>query len=379
MDVKGDNQMNLDNWPYRQHELLKTAMEATDSYLGVKKHAKEHFDQNMRLPGPALHDFSYHMSRAHEALQALGVLDEHQPYMTNHVADMAKMHGHDDSTIADLPGVHVPAADFGEVEEAFKMPAETAQEKMYRQHQELRKKRGLPDPEHYKKIAQQKQKEIEDMKESKEFWDSAKERADEPKEKLSPAWKSKAKARAAAAGRKYPNMVDNVWAAQQQESIVLNFKNYIQEKLEPLESIKEEDIDDMVEGTTWEDIVDLYDSTELVEEDDLDEALSAQSRLKKRQAFMRGKSKRNMARGLKLRRASSPETLKKRAISAARRAVYKRILRGRNKSNLSAAEKSRIEQQVSQMKNMQSAIVTKMMPKIRSIEQARLAHYRGGK
>ena len=48
MDVKGDNQMNLDNWPYRQHELLKTAMEATDSYLGVKKHAKEHFDQHMR-------------------------------------------------------------------------------------------------------------------------------------------------------------------------------------------------------------------------------------------------------------------------------------------------------------------------------------------
>jgi hypothetical protein len=292
---------------------------------------------------------------------------------------MAKMHGHDDATISDLPGVHVPAADFGEVEEAFKMPAETAQEKMYRQHQELRKKRGLPDPEHYKKIAQQKQKEIEDMKESKEFWDLAKERADEPKEKLSPAWKAKAKARAAAAGRKYPNMVDNVWAAQQQESMVLNFKNYIQEKLEPLDSIKDEDIDDMVEGTTWEDIVDLYDSTELVEEDDLEEALSAQSRLKKRQAFMRGKSKRNMARGLKLRRASSPETLKKRAISAARRAVYKRILRGRDKSNLSAAEKSRIEQQVSQMKNMQSAIVTKMMPKIRSIEQARLARYRGGK
>ena len=164
-----------------------------------------------------------------------------------------------------------------------------------------------------------------------------------------------------------------------ENAIVINFKNYIQEKLEPLESIKDEDIDDMVEGTTWEDIVDLYDSTELVEEDELEEALSAQSRLKKRQAFMRGKSKRNMARGLKLRRASSPETLKKRAISAARRVVYKRILRGRNKSNLSAAEKSRIEQQVSQMKNMQSAIVTKMMPKIRSIEQARLAHYRGGK
>jgi len=217
--------------------------------------------------------------------------------------------------------------------EAFKMPSETAQEKMYRQHQELRKKRGLPDPEHYKKIAQQKQKEIEAMKEDTHL----------------------------------------------QERVILDFKGYIQEKLEPIDDINEEEINKIVEDTTWDDIVDLYDPAELVEDDELEEALSAQSRLKKRQAFMRGKSKRNAARGLKLRRASSPEVLKRRAISAARRAVYKRILRGRDKSNLSASEKSRIEQQVSKMKNMQAVIVTKMMPKIRSIEQSRLAHYRGGK
>jgi hypothetical protein len=217
--------------------------------------------------------------------------------------------------------------------EAFKMPAETAQEKMYRQHQELRKKRGLPDPEYYKKIAQQKQKEIEAMKEDTHL----------------------------------------------PERVILDFKGYIQEKLEPIDDINEEEINKIVEDTTWDDIVDLYDPAELVEDDELEEALSAQSRLKKRQAFMRGKSKRNAARGLKLRRASSPEVLKRRAISAARRAVYKRILRGRDKSNLSASEKSRIEQQVSKMKNMQAVIVTKMMPKIRSIEQSRLAHYRGGK
>lgn len=33
--------------------------------------------------------------------------------------------------------------------------------------------------------------------------------------KLTPAQKSKAKARASKAGRKYPNMVDNIWAAKQ--------------------------------------------------------------------------------------------------------------------------------------------------------------------
>ena len=36
-------------------------------------------------------------------------------------------------------------------------------------------------------------------------------------EKLSPAWKAKAKARASAAGRAYPNAVDNIWAAKQQK------------------------------------------------------------------------------------------------------------------------------------------------------------------
>jgi hypothetical protein len=61
----------------------------------------------------------------------------------------------------------------------------------------------------------------EAVSESKEFYADAKRRAkaDMPQEKLSPAWKSKARARASAAGRKYPNLVDNVWAARMQESV----------------------------------------------------------------------------------------------------------------------------------------------------------------
>ena len=47
--------------------------------------------------------------------------------------------------------------------EAFKMPPMTAQEKLYKKHQEIRKKRGAPDPEYYKKLGQQKQREIDDM------------------------------------------------------------------------------------------------------------------------------------------------------------------------------------------------------------------------
>jgi hypothetical protein len=136
----------------------------------------------------------------------------------------------------------------------------------------------------------------------------------------------------------------------------------------------------MVDTLTWGDIVDLYPEEDLIEEEteQLDEKLSAQARLKKRQGFARGKSKRNTAKTIKLKRSSTPEVLQKRAQLAARRAIYKRMLRGRDKSALSASEKDRIEQQVAKMKNIQASIATRMVPKMRSIEQKRLANYRGG-
>ena len=44
--------------------------------------------------------------------------------------------------------------------EAFKMPPESVQDRMHRKHQELRKKSGLPDPEHYLKLKKQKEQEL---------------------------------------------------------------------------------------------------------------------------------------------------------------------------------------------------------------------------
>jgi hypothetical protein len=323
MDVKVNTKMMQDLTI--QHEILKTALEATDAYLGIEKQAVAANKANPMM----IHDFTYHMSRTHDALQSLGVLNDHQEYMTSHVETMSKLFGDDDANLGDMPYAHLPAADFS------------------------------------------------GMDESKEFWDSAKERADEPKEKLSPAWKAKAKARAAAAGRKYPNMVDNVWAARKQESVVVSFANFIAEKKE---EFSEDDINEMVDSLEWEDIIDLYPEEDLIEEEteQLDEKISAQSRLKRRQGFSRGKTKRNTAKGIKLRRASTPDVLQKRAQMAARRSIYQRLLRGRDKSSLSASEKDRVEQQVKSMKNIQASIATRMVPKMRSIEQKRLAHYRGG-
>lgn len=334
---------------FLQHELLKTAMEATDNYLAIKKKA---MDAGM-ASNNMLHDFSYHMSTAHDALQSLGVLDQHEDYMKAHVDDMLKLHGHRDSTLGDLPYAHVPKADFGEVEESV-------QDKMYARHQALRKASGLPHPDYYKEL---------------------KTTFDLPHQERM--------AKTAELKKKY-NVKENA----------LSFSSFIKEENESEEeTISEEDIDEIVNGLTWDDIADLYEDDELVydpeseeeDEDDeeededekedvkeeyLGEKLSAQARLKKRQAFARFRGKRNVARSMKLRRASSMNVLKKRAVLAARRAVYNRFLRGRDKSTLSAAEKDRIEQQVSRMKFIQAAIATKMLPKMRAIEQKRLASLR---
>lgn len=306
-----------------QHELLKTALLATDNYLAVEKRAKEAGVATNSM----IHDFSYHMTRAHDALQSLGVLDQHEKYMETHVQEMLRLHGHKDQTIADLPYAHVPKSDVGEVEESV-------QEEVW----------DKPSP----------------VKNSK---------------KLSPGQKAKAKSRASAAGRPYPNMVDNIWAARQ-ENTLLKFSDYISETNNI--EVSDDELLKIVDSVEWVDMVDLYEDDELIYEEVLfEEGLSAQARMKKRQAFARMKSKRNLARRIKLKRASTTEVLKKRAVIAARNALYRKLLRGRNKATLSAAEKTRIEQQVKRLKSIQSSLVPRLLPKMRAIERKRLAAPKG--
>lgn len=58
-------------------------------------------------------------------------------------------------------------------------------------------------------------KTLKQFREEKAVWDKPNPKAEAGKsEKLSPAQKARARARARAAGRSYPNMVDNIWAAR---------------------------------------------------------------------------------------------------------------------------------------------------------------------
>jgi hypothetical protein len=323
----------------KQHELLKSAMQATDNYLFIEKKAKELGKATPHM----IHDFTYHMSAAHDALEALGVLNQHEDYMKVHVEAIRKLAIHDDPVLADLPYAHVPASDVGEVEEAVKMTP-SAQDRF----KQGLKKAGYDPDAGAKRLLDV----IAKNKKAREDFEAKQKKEHE---------------------------------AHLERMAKLNTE---EKEEDEDENVTEDDMDQMVNDLKWEDIVDYYDDDELVdgEEDDDDEdeeeikeGLSVQARLKKRQAFARSRGKRGVALRMKLRRASTMETLKKRAILAARRSLYKRLLRGRDKAQLSASEKSRVEQQVKRLKTFQNVLVTKMMPRIRSIEQKRLASYRAKK
>ncbi len=150
----------------------------------------------------------------------------------------------------------------------------------------------------------------------------------------------------------------------------------------------------------WEDLVDLYDDDELEyvedyenddeedeededededEKEDMQEAITPAGRLKKKFNAMRTKTRRNMARNLALKRVSTPERVKARSIRAARRMVYKRLLRNRDISTVSAAEKTRLEAQVKRMAPMVARLSVRIMPKVRKLEQSRIQHARARK
>jgi hypothetical protein len=261
-----------------QHELLKTALSATDIYLGIESKAVEGKSANAVM----LKDFINSYNIAWKALESLGVLNQHEEYMKGHLKTVWSMAKEEDSTLADDPYAESSGSSGG-------------------------------------------------MDESK-------------------------------------------------ISTVLSFTAYLlEEKNEELVEFSEDDINEMVDSLEWEDIVDLYPEEDLEIEEQLEEKISAASRLKRRQSFRRGKNKRNIAKTIRLRRSSTPQQLKSRAMSAARRSMYARMLKGRNKASLSASEKDRMEAQVGRMKNITAVVAMRMVPKLRSLEQKRLAHKRGGK
>lgn len=323
-----------------RQDLIDVALRATDAYLGVEKHAMK----NGFATQQDIHDFTFYLSKAHDALTQLGDIDNHEDYMSNHVDTMMKLSKHDDSTLADLPYAHVPKSDTGDIEESVRIDEEAS--------------KGLA--------------------------------AKAAKSGISLGTLKKVYARGVAAWRTghRPGTTPQQWGMARVNSYITKGKTYqtadkdLHEgsKKKKGDHIGDSDINDMVKSLEWDDIADTYQKDEVVleqlKEDVLDEKLSAAARLKKQRDFRRTGAKRNIARGMRLQRVSSPDRLKQRAIVAARRLLSKRFLRGRDKSELSPQEKDLLEQKLKRLQQLgvQATLATRLMPKIRSIEQKRLKH-----
>lgn len=148
------------------------------------------------------------------------------------------------------------------------------------------------------------------------------------------------------------------------------------------EAAIEADVTNEIENSSWQDLSKYYEGEEDEDEDeaeDLDEAITPQGRLKKKFAAMRNKTRRNLAKNMALKRIATPDRIKSRSIRAARRMVYKRILRNRDPSSVSAAEKARIEAQVKRMAPMVSRLSIRLQQSERKRDQARVVNARSKK
>lgn len=140
---------------------------------------------------------------------------------------------------------------------------------------------------------------------------------------------------------------------------------------------------------SFEDMIEygMYDVEDFeIDEDDphsdvqITEALSVQGRMKRRFAARKNKQKLKIARNLAMRRASSPDRLKKRANRGARGMIYKRLLRGRARGKLPPAERARLEKMIdTRFTGFISRLSSRMMPAMRKAEIARLKKSRGSK
>ena len=135
-----------------------------------------------------------------------------------------------------------------------------------------------------------------------------------------------------------------------------------------LEEVTEDEIDALIESIEWEDIIHMYDDSELVIE-----AISATERIKMSQKLKSRKYLMAMARRVKLRRAAPTDILTKRSKVSARKMVMRKLLKGRSKTELSASERNNIEARASKMLSMMKNLPTKLMPKVRELDRQRVA------
>ncbi len=109
----------------------------------------------------------------------------------------------------------------------------------------------------------------------------------------------------------------------------------------------------------------------LQEESSVDEALSIQGRIKKKQALRRNKAKIKLGRIRASRRIASRSVLKKRAMRAARTFMFKRLVKNKSKGDLAYSARGTYEKMINKRKAAVAKIAQRLIPKLKRAELER--------
>lgn len=109
-----------------------------------------------------------------------------------------------------------------------------------------------------------------------------------------------------------------------------------------------------------------------VYEEALEEVLTIQQRMKKKQVMRRSKAKIAMGRKRAARKMASQDVLKGRAKKQARNLIVKKILKNRNKADLSYGSRAALEKMVAKRKGAIDRIARKLLPKVRQKDRTKL-------
>lgn len=145
---------------------------------------------------------------------------------------------------------------------------------------------------------------------------------------------------------------------------MIRFNEFLKEA-----DVTEEELDSLIESLEFEDIAFMYDVDEFVTE-----GISGTERLRKAQKMRSRKVMLSVQRNTKLKRQAPNDILARRTKVSARKLVMKKLLKGRNKSELSAAEKASIEARTTKMLSMMKNLPQKLLPKVRELDRQRIAN-----
>jgi nicotinic acid mononucleotide adenylyltransferase len=167
---------------------------------------------------------------------------------------------------------------------------------------------------------------------------------------------------------------------------------YMYEELELDEDfdLTEEEIDEIIDSLSEEDIFEAYDDDEFiiideegneveiqvpVSEEALMEVLSKMERMKARLRMAKYAPKLTAKRKIAMRTHSDSKKINKRARKLAVGLIKKKLLKGRDPASLSTSERERIERVIEKRKPIINRLAMKLTSKVRKTEKDRLSHH----